>query len=222
VNKSSSVIFNLQGGYLEIPPKINSLIANKKGIIFDMDGTLIDMEEANYKMYKETVREMYGLNVSLSDWRKTFSGRRPQDSVLDFLKSKGVNKKFNFKKFKQIAGPIKRNIVFFELDKYAKMLPKASEFLKYLTRDKKRKLVLATSTTAFFVKSILTQFKIDKYFDLILTGESVSRGKPDPEIYLKALLALNLSASECLVFEDSESGIKAVLAAGIECIKVVN
>jgi HAD superfamily hydrolase (TIGR01509 family) len=215
------VVFNFRNGYLKIPQQAYFLIINKKGIIFDMDGTLIDMEKANYKMYKKTIRKIYCLNISLLDWKKMFKGRRPQDSVVDFLKSKGIKKGFNFKKFKQVANPIKRNIVFSELNNHAKILAGASEFLKHLAKDKKKKLALVTSTAAVFVKPILIQFKISEYFDLILTGESVSKGKPDAEVYLKALQALDLPNSDCLVFEDSESGIKAALTAGIDCIKVI-
>ena len=222
MNESPRVVFNFRNGYLKIPQQAYFLIVNKKGIIFDMDGTLIDMERANYEMYRKTISKIYQLNISLSDWNKIFKGRRPQDSVVDFLKDKGVEEKFNFKKFKQVATPIKRNIIFSELNNHAKILAGASKFLKHLAEDKKKKLALVTSTAAVFAKPILIQFKICKYFDLILTGESVSKGKPDPEIYLKALQALDLLSSDCLVFEDSESGIKAALAAGIDCVKVIS
>lgn len=60
----------------------------------------------------------------------------------------------------------------------------------------------------------------DNDFDMILAGESVTKGKPDPEIYQTVLAKFNIAPEDALVFEDSEVGFKAAEAAGIKYITI--
>lgn len=66
----------------------------------------------------------------------------------------------------------------------------------------------------------LDYIEASNYFDLILAGEDVSKGKPDPEIYIKVLEYFQMKPEEALAFEDSEIGIKATENAGISYIKI--
>lgn len=68
--------------------------------------------------------------------------------------------------------------------------------------------------------SILSKLGIDKEFDVIVTGDQIENGKPNPETYVKVLGHLNINPKEAIVFEDAESGIKAAKAAGAWCIAV--
>jgi len=79
---------------------------------------------------------------------------------------------------------------------------------------------LATMSDKEHVLRILGIIALEKSFDLVLSGEDVSHGKPDPEIYLKISNALGISQSDCLVFEDSLTGVKGGLAAGMWVIAV--
>jgi len=223
LEKQRGIITVLSHGYLKIPPPAFELIAGRKGVIFDLDGTLVDMEQANYQMYLEVLRKMYGLEITEVEWVKFFTGRRPQESIPDFLKHRGKEQvEFDFEEFKRLAGPIKEDFIFNRLNEVASLIPGAKQFLERLRNSGKIELALATSTIERFTKQILKHFGIANYFDVILTGESVSKGKPDPEIYLKTLEVLKLPPDICLVFEDSQSGIKAALGAGIEVIRIQN
>lgn len=215
------VIAVLKSNYLDISPQVFNMVAGRKGLIFDLDGTLVDMEQANYRMYFEVLKKMYGLEIAEAEWEKFFAGKRPQESIPDFLKSKGKNRAvFDFGRFKLLAGPIKDNFIFKRLDEVAFLLPGADQFLKRLKKLGKIKLALTTSTIDRFVKQILKHFDINDYFDVVLTGESVSRGKPNPEVYLKTLKTLKLEPDTCLVFEDSQSGVEATLRAGIDVVRI--
>ena len=79
---------------------------------------------------------------------------------------------------------------------------------------------LATMSDREHVQRILGIIGLEKSFDLVLTGEDVSHGKPDPEIYLKIANALGMSPPDCVVFEDSLTGVKGGLAAGMHVIAV--
>ena len=222
-SKSPQVIAVFSHGYLGIPLQAFELIAIKRGVIFDLDGTLVDMEQANYQMYLEVLKKMYSLEITEREWVKFFAGRRPQESVPDFLKHREKRQiKFDFEKFKRLAGPIKEGLIFNRLNEVAFLVPGAEQFLERVKKLGNIKLALATSTIERFTRQILKYFGIDDYFDVILTGESVSKGKPDPEIYLKTLQVLKLPAQVCLVFEDSQSGVEAALKAGIEVIRIQN
>ena len=67
---------------------------------------------------------------------------------------------------------------------------------------------------------MLNHFCIAQYFDVIITGEDVKFGKPNPEVYLKALEKLNIKNDQAIVFEDSEVGCLAAYDAGINYIKI--
>ena len=70
------------------------------------------------------------------------------------------------------------------------------------------------------LRNALRHIGAENHFNLILAGENVSKGKPDPEIYLTVLESLGVSPREAVVFEDSDVGFRAAEAAGIEYIKV--
>ena len=61
---------------------------------------------------------------------------------------------------------------------------------------------------------------LDKYLDFFLSNQDVIKGKPDPEMYNKAIEKLKLTPQECLILEDNENGIKAALASGAHLLKI--
>jgi len=211
-------IIAVLNNYLEIGDDVLKTINNKLGIIFDLDGTLINTENLNYKLYLESLKIMYGLKITKLEWKKFFSGRKPQDSIPNFLNFKGINKSFNIKKFKKIADPIKNKMIS-KINKKDVFILGAYQFLNKLKKSGK-KLSLATSTNKHSVQYLLKHLQIDKYFEVILTGDDVSKSKPHPEIYLRAVKLLKLKKEYCIVFEDSINGIKSALKAGIDVIKI--
>ena len=88
------------------------------------------------------------------------------------------------------------------------------ELLDYL-KDNGYKIGLATSTNAKRVERHLVQSDMKKYFDTVVTGDTVPNGKPAPDIYIRAAEKLGLAPAECLVFEDGTSGIRSANAAGV-------
>ena len=213
---TAKVLFKSNRGFLDIP---NKLINGKKWMFFDMDGTLVDLGTSNYTLYREVIKTMYGLELTYDEWKVRFGGRRPQDSIPDFLRSKGLTIAFHYDKFISLAKPIKDNIIFNSLFKNSTIITGAKEYLTKLKKNGCR-LLLATSTIRIYTESILMQYDIKNMFEQIITGEDVSRGKPDPQIYLLALEKNNASPGETIVFEDSTSGIKAALAADLDCIQI--
>jgi beta-phosphoglucomutase-like phosphatase (HAD superfamily) len=79
---------------------------------------------------------------------------------------------------------------------------------------------LASSGTKAYIDFVVNRLKIRKYYDVIISGEDVKHGKPDPEPYLLACKRLGLPPDQCVVLEDASNGVKAAKAAGCKCIGI--
>jgi beta-phosphoglucomutase-like phosphatase (HAD superfamily) len=77
------------------------------------------------------------------------------------------------------------------------------------------RLALATSSVSASARPFLDRHRLTAFFDVIVTGEEIERGKPSPDIYLSAAEKLSIPADACLVIEDALSGIAAAKAAGM-------
>jgi len=82
------------------------------------------------------------------------------------------------------------------------------------------KVALASSSPLKVIKFVLDKFDINKYFDLVVSGDMVEHGKPSPDIYNYAAKSLGLECDECVVIEDSINGVISAKSAGMYCIAV--
>ena len=173
-----------------------------KAIITDFDGTLVDTFEANLRAYQKAFQEV-GLNLTAERYRECFGYRYDR-----FMQEMGVTDK-------TIADSIK------ELKK--KYYPEYFEYLKpnialinLIAGIKKMggKTAIASTARKENLMNAVNFLGIAQYFDLILAGIDVKKGKPDPEIYLKSMAALGVTPDETFIFEDSQVGIDAAKASG--------
>lgn len=181
-----------------------------KGVIFDMDGVLVDSEEyiceAAMKMFAE-----HGLTVKPEDFLP-FVGAGEDRYIA------GVAEKYNFpidiEKDKARTYELYGEIVKGRLEP----LTGAREFIQK-TRKKGIKLAVASSADKVKVLINLKESGLSpETFDAIVNGLDVTRKKPDPEIFLTAAKRLGLSPSDCLVVEDAVNGVAAAKAAGAKCL----
>ena len=99
--------------------------------------------------------------------------------------------------------------------------PGLIELLTYL-KENNYKTIVATSSNRARVDKILAGAQIAQYFDDSICGDEVTKGKPNPEIFLKACEKLGVEPSEALVLEDSEAGIQAAYSGNIKVICVID
>ena len=184
-----------------------------KGIIFDFDGLIVDTETAWYEAYRETLFANHAVDLDISNYSQRI----------------GTGSDVLFQYFHEIVGtPVDFDQI--ENAAYEKFLIHMKEPVlregvrEYLKEAKQNNLVigLASSSSRDWVKGYLEQLGILDYFDVIITGDDVSRVKPDPELYLKTLKEYSLLPSETIVFEDSFNGLTAAKQAGIRCVIVPN
>ena len=181
-----------------------------KGVLFDMDGVLVDSEyyicSAAIMMFKEL-----GIIASPEDF-KPFTGMGENRYIGGVADNYGII--IDIEKVKARTYEIYQKIV---RDKLLP-LPGAYEFIEKC-RKKGLRLALATSADRIKMQVNLKEIGLsDDIFDSIVSGIDVEQKKPFPEIYLRAAKNLGLEPNECLVVEDAISGIKAGKTAGCRCL----
>ena len=178
-----------------------------------MDGLLLDTErllylqnaldvsrELNYPMDEEFLRSQMGANWPLyrNNIIKKMGNDFPIDEYLDRL-------------WKKIDHIIENDKIPFR--------PGAKEILDYC-KENNIKMVLATSTPSEKALKCLENAHIKDYFEHIITGDMVEKGKPDPEIFLKAISYYPFNKNEIVVLEDGHNGSLAAIGAGLKLILV--
>jgi beta-phosphoglucomutase len=181
-----------------------------RGVIFDMDGVLVDSEAFMCKAACMMFQEL-GQNVEPQDF-EPFLGMG-EDRYLG-----GVAEKYSL--VVEIE-PIKKRAydIFLEIIKGAlKPLPGVFEFIEKCKAEQK-KIALASSADLRKVEGNLNEIGLlPEMFDAFVTGSDVERKKPNPDIFLRAANLLDLPPSECLVVEDAVSGVAGAKAAGARCL----
>lgn len=185
-----------------------------KGVLFDMDGVLVDSEayicKAGMMMFREK-----GLKVSEEDF-KPFIGMG-ENRYLGGVAEK-YNLEHDIEEIKARAYEIYDELVKDELQP----LPGVIQFIE---KCRLKDLKLAVATSADETKMLINLREMgftEDDFDALINGLMVDRKKPDPEIYIKAAHAMELKAKDCLVVEDAVSGVKAAKAAGSKCLAVMS
>ena len=174
-----------------------------KAVIFDLDGLLIDSEIVSYKIYKEILNQ-FGHSFSIEEYAQNFSGKTEVKNVTNLIDT------YNLPWTVEVGLD---NVLKVE-DKFINEVKKLLTYLK----DKNLKIAIASSSTRDRALTILRQHNIVEYFDEFVFGNEIEKGKPNPDIFLKACDKISVNPEECLVLEDSESGIQAAYSANIPVI----
>lgn len=185
-----------------------------KGIIFDMDGVLINSEPVHYRVWKEALRRR-NVDIDFETYKPCIG------STIGFLMNLlhehyGVDK--NDKSLPLEMKAIKKEIVEQEgfpiIDGVPELLARLKQY--------GLKLAIASSSPLDYIRQVVNELKIGQYFEVLVSGESVKNPKPAPDVFLKAVDALGFSKDECLIVEDSTNGCRAAKAAGVTCMAYFN
>jgi HAD superfamily hydrolase (TIGR01509 family) len=183
-----------------------------RGVLFDMDGVLVDSEEFICTAAIEMFREL-GVIAKPEDFQP-FVGMG-ENRYLGGVAEK-YKIKINIIEAKARTYQIYENITRGKINP----LPGALEFIA-CCRTRRLRLALATSADRIKMEVNLREIGLSKMdFHSTINGLEVERKKPFPDIYIKAAENLGLKTEECLVVEDAVSGVRAAKAAGCKCLAV--
>ncbi len=181
-----------------------------KAVIFDMDGLMIDSERVTYNEYVKKLH-MLGFDDFTEDLYKKCLGKNKAGICQVFIDHYGEDFPMT---------EVWDDVHIWIDDNLKQHVPKKKgldRLLRYL-KDNGYKTIVATSSVRSRVDMILKSAGITEYFDDSICGNEVAHGKPDPEIFLIACQKLDVLPNEALVLEDSEAGIQAAYAGGIDVI----
>lgn len=185
-----------------------------KGVLFDMDGVLVDSEPFICKAALIMFSEL-GFRVLPEDFLP-FVGMGENRYIGGVAEKHGIT--IDIEQVKARTYEIYETIVRSKLSP----LPGAHEFISEC-RKKRFKLALATSADRIKMEINLKEIGLSRHsFHSIITGLDVKNKKPSPDIYLAAAKSLGINPMECLVVEDAVSGIEAGKAAGCRCLAVTS
>ena len=182
-----------------------------KGVIFDMDGVLVDNRDAHIEAF-EIICRKYGVPFDREKFMPSFG--MTNDLILERLMPEVIRRT----DWRQIAR--EKEETYREIfERTIAPTRGLVDFLRALKAD--GFLVgLGSSGNTPNVNFVLERCGIAKYFDAIANGDMISRGKPDPEVFVLAARLLGLEPKNCLVVEDADAGIEAAVGGGMRALGV--
>jgi len=182
-----------------------------QGVLFDMDGVIVDTEPLHHKAYYQMFDEV-GIEVS-PELYQSFTGQ----STINICKR--LVDHFDLIKTPEHLMYTKRDNFkyLFANDTSLQLINGVLDIIKEYHANE-LKLVLASSASMMTIDNVFDRFDLNQYFIAKFSGADLKQSKPHPEIFEKAAHATGYERSNCMVIEDSTNGIKAANAAGIFCV----
>jgi HAD superfamily hydrolase (TIGR01509 family) len=181
------------------------------GVIFDLDGVLIDSEGLYYRAYSEVLKP-YGVTVSRTEYEEYWIA---QGTGPEYIVAKH-NLPISPDELRQLRSPLYLRL----LETEVTLMPHVEEALARLAPH--FALTVATNTNREHLDFVLRRFAIDRFFPTTVARQDYRGAKPQPDAFLAAAEKLGLSPSRCVVIEDTYKGVMAACNADMACIAVPN
>ena len=185
--------------------------ASGAAVIFDMDGVLVDGEPLHYEVVRRLLAEE-DVEFGMDDYQR-YLGTTLESTWSDLRERYGLSRSYEW-----YAAAYDREVVRSYREE-AELLPGAEALLALLA-EAAVPLALASSSNREWVDAALDSLGLRRFFDQTVAGDEVSRGKPDPEIYLRAAERLGAAPGSCVAVEDAPAGIASARAAGMSVVAV--
>lgn len=188
-----------------------TIAAFSGGVIFDLDGVLIDSEGLYYRAYSE-VLQPYGVTVSRAEYEEHWIAR---GTGPEYIVAKH-NLPVSPDELRELRSPVYLRL----LETEVTLMPFVEEVLARLAPH--FALTVATNTNREHLDFILQRFAIDRFFPITVARQDYRGAKPQPDAFLTAAEKLGLPPARCVVIEDTYKGVMAAAHAGMACIAVPN
>jgi beta-phosphoglucomutase len=183
-----------------------------RAVLWDLDGTLVDSEEFHWQSWEHALG-LDGVRVTYEQFKSTFGQRNDRilrgwlgvESTDERISRIAEAKEAEYRRLAQVHG--------------LTPLPGAAEWLVRLQADG-WKQAIASSAPRQNVEVMLRALHLEPYFNAIVASEDVTRGKPDPQVFLAGAARLSVPPARCIVVEDAAAGVEAAKRAGMRCVGV--
>lgn len=185
-----------------------------KGFLFDLDGVIVETAGFHYQAWRQMANDL-GFDIS-KEFNEKLKGVSRVDSLNLILKHGGIE----LSEEEKVALATKKNDNYLSLVSQMTpddILPGVKDFFAQI---KQTNIKISLGSVSKNSKMILEKVGLLNEFDAIIDGTNISKGKPDPEVFVKGALALGLENSECLVFEDAVAGVEAGINAGMKVVGI--
>jgi beta-phosphoglucomutase len=185
-----------------------------RGIIFDLDGVLLSTDEFHYRAWKELAdREGIPFDRTINHRLRGVSRMDSLNIILEKAgrpygeEEKAAMADFKNRRYRELLG---------------NLMPEATTpaVWKLLAELRRRGIRLAVGSASKNTPTIMQRVGLDKVIDVVVDGNDITRGKPDPEVFLKAAERLGLKPDECVVVEDAPTGVEAGRRAGMHVLAI--
>ena len=184
-----------------------------KAILFDMDGVLIDAKDWHYEALNRAL-DHFGFRISRESHLSTFDGLPTRKKLQMLTKSSGLPEQLH-----EFINALKQS---YTLEISHKRCKPSFNHQYALSKLKAEgyKIAVCSNSVSQSVEKMMEFSALEPYLDLRISNEDVSRGKPDPEMYVKAMSIFEVKPEECLILEDNDHGIQAAIASGGNLLKI--
>lgn len=183
-----------------------------RALFFDLDGTLVDTHESNYLAYSESIRNICDRSHTGDLKSHIISGESSNEFLPKVVKDISADdiKKINTEKKRIYSQHLDRSVRNDMLIRFMQDMIRLDNVITALVTTAKKENAL----------KVLEKHDLTNKFNFMIFGEDVTNTKPHPEAYLLALERAGVLKNEALAFEDSEKGMSAAIAAGIQTIHI--
>ena len=195
-----------------------------RALIFDFNGIIVDDEPIHFELFKQVLAEE-GIKLTEADYYARYLGFDDRGAFTAAYREHGRSLDE-----KLLTRLIDRKTIYYqsEIRSKVRIFPGVEKLVTTLVPV--LPLAVASGALRQEIETILSAAGLLKHFAVIISAEDVDQGKPEPEIFLKALARLNaqvedghpIDAADCLVIEDSKEGIRGARRAGMKCLAVSN
>lgn len=178
-----------------------------RAILFDMDGVLIEAKDWHYEALNKALR-LFGMEISRMEHLTTFDGLPTKDKLKMLSLEKGLPLGLH-----DFINELKQQ---YTMDLvYSLCKPRFHhEYALSKLKEEGYKMAVCSNSVRNTIEIMMQKASLEMYLDFYISNEDVKKGKPDPEMYNKAIERMRLHPKECMIVEDNENGIKAARASG--------